>query len=211
MKRYDVIVVGAGPAGIAAATAVARYGRSVLLLDDNPAAGGQIWREGISPSGKRGNKTVDEKKDNALCNLVSSGATMLFGYRVFDAPALGTLQALRETDGDPEVVVLQYRRLILATGARELFLPFPGWTSPGVFGVGGLQALVRGGFDIQASASRLQVRVRFCWRLLFISASTERRSPASRNRRPSRSLYPSQLRFGLIPQKSAKASATGRL
>ena len=149
MKRYDVIVVGAGPAGVAAATAAARHGRSVLLLDDNPAAGGQIWRGGIESSGKRRTDREDEKKNKALRGLVSSGATFLFGYRVFDAPAPGTLQALSEIASDPEVIVLEYDRLIVATGARERFLPFPGWTLPGVFGAGGLQALVKGGFSVR--------------------------------------------------------------
>ena len=149
MKQADVIVVGAGPAGIAAATAAARHGCSVLLLDDNPAAGGQIWRGGIQPSGKRGSSREDEKKDQALRKLVASGATLLSGYRVFDTPAPQTLQAIRETANDTEVIALRYKRLILATGARERFLPFPGWTLPGVFGAGGLQAIVKGGFPVE--------------------------------------------------------------
>jgi D-hydroxyproline dehydrogenase subunit alpha len=149
MKHADVIVVGAGPAGIAAATAAARHGRSVLLLDDNPAVGGQIWRGGIEAPNRHANKAEDAKKDRALYNLFSSEATLLSGYRVFDSPAPRTLHALRETAGDPEVIALQYDRLILATGARERFLPFPGWTLPGVFGAGGLQALVKGGFPVQ--------------------------------------------------------------
>ena len=46
MKHFDVIVVGAGPAGMTAATLAAESGRRVAVLDDNPAAGGQIWRAG---------------------------------------------------------------------------------------------------------------------------------------------------------------------
>jgi NADPH-dependent 2,4-dienoyl-CoA reductase/sulfur reductase-like enzyme len=149
MKYADVIVVGAGPAGIAAATAAARHGRSVLLLDDNPKAGGQIWRGGIEAPNKRMNKGDDVKRGRALSGLASSGAALLSGYRVFDAPAPRTLHAICETAGDQEVIALHFDRLILATGARERFLPFPGWTLPGVFGAGGLQALVKGGFPVQ--------------------------------------------------------------
>jgi len=149
MRHADVIVVGAGPAGIAAATAAARHGRSVLLLDDNPAAGGQIWRGGIEAPAQRANRGENARRNKALRNLASSGAVLLAGYRVFDAPAPHTLSALRETSTDAEAVALQYDHLILATGARERFLPFPGWTLPGVFGAGGLQALVKGGFPVQ--------------------------------------------------------------
>jgi len=149
MRHADVIVVGAGPAGIAAATAAARHGRSVLLLDDNLAAGGQIWRCGIEASTQRANRGEDARRNKALRDLASSGAVLLAGYRVFDAPVPHTLSALRETATDAEAVTLQYGQLILATGARERFLPFPGWTLPGVFGAGGLQALVKGGFPVQ--------------------------------------------------------------
>ncbi|HXC94453.1 MAG TPA: FAD-dependent oxidoreductase [Edaphobacter sp.] len=149
MKHADVIVVGAGPAGIAAATAAARHGRSVLLVDDNPGAGGQIWRGGIENFDKAGEKRDDPAKTKALKGLVSSGATLLSGFRVFDAPGPSELRAIGETSEGTEVVTLRYDRLILATGARERFLPFPGWTLPGVFGAGGLQALVKGGFAVE--------------------------------------------------------------
>jgi NADPH-dependent 2,4-dienoyl-CoA reductase/sulfur reductase-like enzyme len=154
MKYAEVIVVGAGPAGIAAATAAARHGRSVLLVDDNPAAGGQIWRGGIEAPSQHANhgenaRGENAKKGSALHQLTKSGAELLFGCRIFDAPSPGTLEALSETAGEPEIVTLRYDRLILATGARERFLPFPGWTLPGVFGAGGLQALAKGGFPVR--------------------------------------------------------------
>jgi D-hydroxyproline dehydrogenase subunit alpha len=149
MKHADVIVVGAGPAGIAAATQATRHGRSVLLIDDNPAAGGQIWRSGVGAPNQRADEQENEMKSRALGELATSGAVLLSGYRVFDAPVPKTLHALNETDGGAEVVALRYDRLVIATGARELFLPFPGWTLPGVFGAGGLQALVKGGFPVQ--------------------------------------------------------------
>jgi D-hydroxyproline dehydrogenase subunit alpha len=148
MNQGEIIIVGAGPAGIAAATAAAHHGRSVLLIDDNPTPGGQIWRSGAQSSPHRKDTRENAIKANALHQLRSSGATILSGTRVFDAPAPSTLLALRETEADPEILALRYDRLILATGARERFLPFPGWTLPGVFGAGGLQALVKGGFPV---------------------------------------------------------------
>src|SRR4029453_16209749 len=64
--------------------------------------------------------------------------------RVFEHPWPGTLRA-ETPDG---VCELSYTSLVLATGARELFLPFPGWTLPNVMGAGGLQALVKSGLPI---------------------------------------------------------------
>jgi NADPH-dependent 2,4-dienoyl-CoA reductase/sulfur reductase-like enzyme len=68
----------------------------------------------------------------------------MVGARVFDAPAPGSL-AVEMVDGECRV---GYGSLVLATGARERFLPFPGWTLPNVMGAGGLQALAKSGMPI---------------------------------------------------------------
>jgi NADPH-dependent 2,4-dienoyl-CoA reductase/sulfur reductase-like enzyme len=145
MKRQhsDVLIVGAGPAGIAAATAAARAGCSVIVLDDQAAAGGQVWREGINPSSKQ----ADSVKRRMVAEFRASGALLVAGRRVIDARTRGQLEAFVEQDSGA-VEWYSYGHLILATGARERFLPFPGWTLPGVFGAGGLQALVKGGFSV---------------------------------------------------------------
>jgi NADPH-dependent 2,4-dienoyl-CoA reductase/sulfur reductase-like enzyme len=164
--HYEVIVVGAGPAGIAAATAAARSGCRVLLLDENPSPGGQIWRASAPTLPRRADRSVGEGEDGksrALDRLKASGASLLFGCSVYDAPARGELHAICESANNPEqnslpakssIAVpsfhrLNYGKLVVATGARERFLPFPGWTLPGVFGPGGLQALVKGGLDVK--------------------------------------------------------------
>jgi NADPH-dependent 2,4-dienoyl-CoA reductase/sulfur reductase-like enzyme len=147
MTHPDVLVVGAGPAGIASATAAAENGLSVVLLDDNASPGGQIWRGGIQLKANRASGGEDAAKHRALARLERSGAKILSGYRVFDAQPSGTLQAIRQDT--PNTTQFSYKNLVLATGARERFLPFPGWTLPGVFGAGGLQALVKGGFSVK--------------------------------------------------------------
>lgn len=142
IRRYDIVVVGAGPAGLAAATAAATAGRKVAVLDDNPRVGGQIWRSGA------GNSTADRAREQALAAFQVSGAELFAGRQVVDATASeGTLEAWFAAEHTIES--FGFESLILATGARERFLPFPGWTLPGVFGAGGLQALVRGGYDIR--------------------------------------------------------------
>ena len=123
------MVVGGGPAGIAAAVHAAEAGARTLLLDDQPRPGGQVWR-GQPPAARAW-----------LERLARSGATVLAGAAVVDAPIPGDL--LVDHEGRP--VRVAFERLVLATGARELFLPFPGWTLPGVVGVGGAQALLKTG------------------------------------------------------------------
>src|SRR5436305_2228543 len=76
--------------------------------------------------------------------LRNAGVPELCRERIFDQPQPGILLA-ESPNGIRE---LHYRTLILATGARERFLPFPGWTLPNVMGAGGLQAMVKGGLPI---------------------------------------------------------------
>ena len=145
MTRAEVLVIGAGPAGIAAATAAAENGRSVIVLDDNATAGGQIWRGAtVGPETQH----ADPHKQRALEKLQRSGARVLAGRSVFSADASGTLQTSKESASGSITEEFHFEQLVLATGARERFLPFPGWTLPGVFGAGGLQALVKGGCPI---------------------------------------------------------------
>jgi NADPH-dependent 2,4-dienoyl-CoA reductase/sulfur reductase-like enzyme len=153
MKRTEVLVIGAGPSGIAAATAAAEMGKEVILLDDNRAPGGQIWRgESTAADVGRANKgrgsSEGRSKGHAIRRLMCSGANICSGYRVFDIAGTNIVRALCEDSGGAETVSFQFDQLVLATGARERFLPFPGWTLPGVLGAGGLQALVKGGFPI---------------------------------------------------------------
>ena len=134
----DALVVGAGPAGLAAAYRAAKSGLRVIVVDDNPAAGGQIWRgEQTKPSSPEAQAWFEK--------LRSVEIQLITGARVFQQPARGTLVA--ETSHG--LCELRYSSLILATGARERFLPFPGWTLPNVMGAGGLQALVKTGLPIK--------------------------------------------------------------
>ncbi len=137
-RHVDIAVVGAGPAGMAAAFRAAEGGLPVTIVDDNPSAGGQIWRgEHLHPT--------TAQASISFRNLRNSAVDVITGARVISADAQ-TRTLLIDRDGAFE---LSYTKLILATGARELFLPFPGWTLPNVMGVGGLQALVKSGLPIQ--------------------------------------------------------------
>ncbi len=134
--QFDALVVGGGPAGLAAAVRTAECGLQVGLADDNPALGGQIWR------GEAG--TASSEAAHWRVRLQAAGARVLCGTRVFHQPEPETLLA----EGPNGALELKYKKLVLATGARERFLPFPGWTLPNVMGAGGLQAMVKSGLPI---------------------------------------------------------------
>ncbi|KQV84658.1 FAD/NAD(P)-binding oxidoreductase [Massilia sp. Root351] len=139
-QLFDILVIGAGPAGLAAAHAAAAAAPNARIgvVDDNPLAGGQIWRGGAHQQ--------QDGRAIALLNELQAAPNITFmqHHRVLYAPADGQL-LVQSPDA---AAVLHYQRLILATGARELLLPFPGWTLPGVTGAGGLQALAKGGFPV---------------------------------------------------------------
>jgi NADPH-dependent 2,4-dienoyl-CoA reductase/sulfur reductase-like enzyme len=135
----DVLIVGAGPAGMAAALAAAPSGASIRIVDDNPAPGGQIWRDG--PAAHLPRRAVLLRESLARHPNVS----VLSSSRVVAAPHPGQLLLEDAQRGWR----LGYGKLILCTGARELLLPFPGWTLPGVTGAGGLQALIKDGLPVR--------------------------------------------------------------
>lgn len=134
VREVDVAIVGAGPAGLAAAAAAAESGRRVIVIDQSPRVGGQIWRH-------RDEGALGAMPRALFARVAAAGVTILTGTAVLDAVSPRQLLV----DGAHGVEVIDMAALVIATGARERFLPFPGWTLPGVAGVGGLQALLKGG------------------------------------------------------------------
>lgn len=137
-QHFDVLVIGGGPAGMAAAARAAECGARVGIVDDNANAGGQIWRRSL-----RGTETQEAARWSD--RLRSANVTTFYGKRIFDQPEAGVLLA----EGDDDGCELGYNNLVVATGARERFLPFPGWTLPNVMGAGGLQGMVKSGLPIR--------------------------------------------------------------
>lgn len=134
----EILIVGGGPAGVAAARAAATDADvSVTILDDNPKLGGQIWRAELGKTRSEASGSI-QGINKGLVNVVNNA-------QVFGVESENRLVA--ETSNGR--VEFEFHKLILATGARELFLPFPGWTLPGVLGAGGMQALVKGGLNVE--------------------------------------------------------------
>jgi NADPH-dependent 2,4-dienoyl-CoA reductase/sulfur reductase-like enzyme len=122
---------------MAAAVRAAECGVRVGIVDDNVALGGQIWRGSENDASSecvRWRELLKQSRVNQFC-----------GMKIFDQPGPGVLLA----EVADEVCELRYTNLVIATGARERFLPFPGWTLPNVMGAGGLQAMVKCGLPIR--------------------------------------------------------------
>ena len=128
--RADIVVVGAGPAGIAAAVRATEAKRRVVVLDEAPNVGGQIWRHrSVGTLGTDARRWIDR--------LSRTNADVRRGVAVVDVVVGGdtgdiTVVAERHRGG---VDVVRASALVIATGARERFVPFPGWTLPGVQGL----------------------------------------------------------------------------
>ena len=180
---FDVLVVGAGPAGIAAACCAAEAGVRVGVVDNNLHPGGQIWR----------GETQDSRETEAaswLRKLASSHAEILAPMEVFAQPEAGRLSAT-SSDG---VCELSYKKLIVCTGARERFLPFPGWTLPNVMGAGGLQAVVKSGMPIAGK----KVVVAGSGPLLLAVAAHLRAHGADVRAIAEQAPWSSLIRFGMV-------------
>jgi len=142
LSQVDVAVVGAGPAGIAAASCAAESGARVVVIDESPSVGGQIWRPRLGQPHRGAARRW-------ITRLERSGADVRTGASVIDAYRDDRNGLVLRVEEQGRLVEVRADRLILATGARERFLPFPGWTLPGVVGIGGAQALLKAGMDVR--------------------------------------------------------------
>ena len=138
---YDVVVIGAGPAGLAAAATVAEAGLSTLLLDENAGPGGQVWRAIAStPVTERDRLGADYWAGAELVQAVrSSNAEIIQRATVW---SLDRNLEIGVSDGGASFFV-KARRVILATGALERPFPIPGWTLPGVMTAGAAQTMLK--------------------------------------------------------------------
>lgn len=141
MKRYDMIIVGAGPAGLSAAIEAAKHGLQVVVYDENAKPGGQLF--------KQIHKFFGSKEHKAKIRGFHIGEELLA-----EASALGVTVVLNAIVigifPEKEVTVKIENRvehvkgdtILIATGASENMVTFPGWTLPGVIGAGAAQTMM---------------------------------------------------------------------
>jgi len=141
VERCDVAVIGAGPAGMAAAATCARAGLDTVLIDEQPAPGGQIYRGSTEPVGANpARRGPDYARGAELAReLRESGARHLAGTTAWSLDR--TLEVGILAEGTARM--LAARRVIVATGAIERPFPFKGWTLPGVMTAGAAQILMK--------------------------------------------------------------------
>jgi len=139
MSVVDVAVIGAGPAGMAAATEAAAHGLSVVVIDEQPAPGGQIWRGVEAAQGVAALGADYAAGRERAAALRSAPVALECGATLWHLDDDGTLSFLQH--GRTRRLVA--RRIILATGAMERPVPIPGWTLPGVMTAGAAQILLK--------------------------------------------------------------------
>src|SRR5699024_7638256 len=138
-----IVVIGAGPAGLAAARSALRAGADVTLLDSSDQLGGQFWRH--LPETSRAAKQhvlhhkwstfealASEITQHPRCTIVTSAQVWLLEQRDQGTPRVHAHVGPVDSGGR-ESLTLEPDALILATGAHDRTLPFPGWTLPGVY------------------------------------------------------------------------------
>lgn len=151
-KKTELLIIGAGPAGLSAALSAADQGPDVLLIDENPTAGGQLIKQTHKffgskneKAGTRGITIAEEltKKAQDHPNITLHLDTTAIGYYEPTAQGYHTfLLSKRHPDYTTELLHIDTKTAILATGATENMLLFPGNDLPGVYGAGGVQTLM---------------------------------------------------------------------
>lgn len=139
MSDFDLIVLGAGPAGAAAATKARSLGLRVAVIDEAPEAGGQVYRA-PSPALSAAQPDPDRAKGVELrARLAASGAVLYTNHRVWSLTPGFSVIAI----GPDGPLTLEATNLIIAAGAVERHIPVSGWTLPGVIGLAGATILLK--------------------------------------------------------------------
>lgn len=130
-RTFDLVVLGAGPAGSSAAIAARKHGLSVAVIDENAKAGGQVYRA-PSFAQNSGSASSDQRNGERLrSELDASGASLFFGHKAWFVAPGGRISTV-SSEGASN---FSGQAVIVATGTSERAIPVPGMTIPGVIGL----------------------------------------------------------------------------
>jgi thioredoxin reductase len=140
MHRYEMICVGAGPAGLAAAVEAAKNGVQVVVYDENDRPGGQLFKQIHKFFGSQEHRA--KERGFNIGKIFLDEARELGVEVSLNSVALGIYEngALNVMIGD-RIEQVRAQKTLVATGASENMIPFPGWTLPGVIGAGAAQTM----------------------------------------------------------------------
>ncbi len=140
MTRRELIVIGAGPAGLSAAIEAASHGVDVVVYDENPLPGGQLFKQIHKFFGSKEHRARERGYRigrQLLDEAAALGVQVELGTQVIGLYDDLVIQAVR---GD-RIERVRGNAVVIATGASENMIPFPGWTLPGVIGAGAAQTM----------------------------------------------------------------------
>lgn len=146
IESRDIIVVGAGPAGLAASIEAAKAGADVLLVDLNMKPGGQLFKQIHKFFGSSAHRSGTRGFDigtQLLAEAEEAGVEIWLQSTVmgvFPGNLIGIEKGI--DSGAKELVTLKAKKIIVATGASENVVRFKGWTIPGVMGAGAAQTMI---------------------------------------------------------------------
>ena len=142
MTKTELAVIGAGPAGLTAALTAAQAGVQVTLIDEYPKPGGQYLKGAAHPQAPTPASATERKGRALLRQLAQTDVKTRTGTLIWGIETNGS--GLRLALHGPEGSTwLEAQTVLTATGARELVLPFPGWTSVGVMTLGAAKTLTQ--------------------------------------------------------------------
>ena len=145
LESRELVIVGGGPAGMAATLEARRAGVQVTLIEERATLGGQIYKQPPAAFAVRQPKTLGKEyvAGRALVErTLRSGAEILTGHAVWNVWQHGPFDVAVYQPG-VTARTLRTDQLVLAAGASDRPVPFPGWTLPGVLTAGGAQSLVK--------------------------------------------------------------------
>ena len=139
-RKYDVIVIGAGPSGVSSAINCAKKGLTVLIVDLNSNTGGQIYRA-PPKTYKNVSKKLEENEiqKNLSDQIKKYKIETAYNHTVWQVSPGFKVNAFNETS----TIEWQSKSLIIATGTYEKIIPFEGWTIPGVIGLAACTVIIK--------------------------------------------------------------------